>query len=448
MRLTGFLLRNNVRNYVRKLTLLAAVFLGLLFATASGAQEPFPVIHVDHGPNAAQQVAKHYVILISFDGFRYDYAQRYHARNIVALEAKGAWAPEGMIPAFPSVTFPNHYTLVTGLYPGHHGIVENDFYDPQRGESYKYTDPKSANDGTWYGGTPLWVLAEQQGMRSASIFWPASTANIQGVLPAYYMKYDDKFPNEKRIERILDWLRLPADQRPHFITLYFSEVDHNGHKYGPDAPELIATVHELDSELGRLMQGLKTIKLPVDVIVVADHGMVRIPPKWIALDQRGLDVALVQKYWGTLLYAKTDEDAKKIYEELLPAQEYKVYRRADLPERLHLSMNPRMGDPVIYPLVPYAIHVKDNPDTTPPNPGAHGFDPSVVPEMKALFVAAGPDIRSNVKVDSFENVNVFPLIAHILGLDYSPPKAGPIDGNLSVLRAVLKEPGENARSSN
>jgi predicted AlkP superfamily pyrophosphatase or phosphodiesterase len=436
MRPSGFRFHKSIRD----LQLLAAICLALCFATAAAAQEQFPVIHVDHGPNAADQLAKHYVILISFDGFRYDYAQRYQTQNILALETKGAWAPEGMIPAFPSVTYPNHYTLVTGLYPGHHGIVQNEFYDPQRGESYRYTDPKSANDGTWYGGTPLWVLAEQQGMRSASIFWPASAANIQGVLPTYYMKYDDKFTNDMRMQRALEWLRLPADQRPHFITLYFGDVDHYGHKYGPDSPELINTVHELDSELGRLMQGLKTINLPVDVIVVADHGMAQVPPKWIELDQRGLDVSLLEKYWGTLLYAKTEEGAKKIYEELQPGPEYKVYRHADLPERLHLSMNPRIGDPVIYPLGPYAIHVNNNPKYPAPDPGAHGFDPAVVPEMKALFVAAGPEIRANLKVPSFENVNIYPLIAHMLGLDYSAAKAGPIDGDLLVLQPILKKP--------
>jgi alkaline phosphatase D len=168
--------------------------------------------------------------------------------------------------------------------------------------------------------------------------------------------------------------------------------------------------------------------------------MARVPLKWITLDQRGLDVSLLEKYWGSLLYAKTDEDAKRIYEALQPAPEYKVYRRADLPERLHLSMNPRIGDPVIFPLRPYAIHVKDNPKSPVPNPGAHGFDPTLVPEMKAVFVAAGPDIRANVKVASFENVNIYPLIAHILGLDYSTAKAGPIDGDLVVLQPILQKP--------
>jgi predicted AlkP superfamily pyrophosphatase or phosphodiesterase len=420
--------------------LLAIIFLQFAFAATLRAQADSPVIHVDHGPNAAEQLAKHYVILISFDGFRYDYAQRYHAKNLLALAAHGASAPEGMIPAFPSVTFTNHYTLVTGLYPGHHGILENEFYDPERGESYSYKEAKSATDGTWYGGTPLWVLAEQQGMRSASIFWPASTANIQGVLPSYYMMFNDKFPNAQRIQLILDWLHLPAEQRPHFITLYFSDTDHQGHDYGPDSPELIAAVHELDNTLGLLMRGLKTTNLPVDLIVVADHGMAKIPQKWIALDQRGLDVSLLTKYWGALLYAKTGEDAKKIYEQSQPASEYKVYRRADLPERLHLSMNPRIGDPVIYPLAPYAIHVKEDPKTPVPNPGAHGFDPAIVPDMKAVFAAAGPDIRANVKVPSFENVNVYPLIAHILGLDYSAGKAGPIDGDIGVLQPILKKP--------
>ena len=155
--------------------------------------------------------------------------------------ARGS-APEGMIPAYPSVTFPNHYTLVTGLYPEHHGIVANAFYDPARKQIYSYRDPAAEVDGTWYGGTPLWVLAEQQGMRSACFFWPGSEAEIQGVRPTYYMKYDQKYPNDQRVDQVLAWLKLPAEQRPHFITLYMSDVDGAGHSHGPDSPEVAEAV--------------------------------------------------------------------------------------------------------------------------------------------------------------------------------------------------------------
>ena len=254
-----------------------------------------PVITVDHGPNAPQQLSKPYVILVSLDGFRYDYAKRYHAEHLLALAAEGASAPEGMLPAYPSITFPNHYTIVTGLYPEHHGIVANSFYDPARKETYSYHDSKSVGDGTWYGGTPLWVLAEQQGMRSASFFWVGSEADIQGVRPTYYLKFDGKFPNPKRVEQVLAWLRLPPEQRPHLITLYFSDTDTAGHRYGPDSPQVADAVHELDGEIGKLMDGLKDIKLPVDLIVLADHGMVKVEGAPIHLDQYGLKPSLLPR---------------------------------------------------------------------------------------------------------------------------------------------------------
>jgi predicted AlkP superfamily pyrophosphatase or phosphodiesterase len=175
----------------------------LLAAEQASAPAVAAPITVEHGANTAEQQAKPYVILVSLDGFRYDYPRIYHSPNLDALGARGTSAPDGMIPAYPSITFPNHYTIVTGLYPEHHGIVANAFYDPVRKQVYSYKDPQTEADGTWYGGTPLWVLAEQQGMRSACFFWPGSEADIQGVRPTYYMKYDAKFPNRQRVEQVL-----------------------------------------------------------------------------------------------------------------------------------------------------------------------------------------------------------------------------------------------------
>src|SRR5580693_1333505 len=193
---------------VQAATLLLAAFFCACSGQGQTAQAPSAAtaglaapIFTDHGPNSAEAQAKPYLILVSLDGFRYDYPRKYSAPNIVALGARGASAPEGMIPSYPSVTFPNHYTLVTGLYPEHHGIVANTFYDPGRKETYSLSNPKATGDGTWYGGMPLWVLAEQQGMRAATFFWPGSDAEIQGTRPSYYLApYDDKFPDEKRVQ--------------------------------------------------------------------------------------------------------------------------------------------------------------------------------------------------------------------------------------------------------
>jgi predicted AlkP superfamily pyrophosphatase or phosphodiesterase len=404
------------------------------------AQDVAPVLKSEHGPNSAEQQKKHYVILVSLDGFRYDYAEKYHADNLVALGKAGATAPEGMIPAYPSLTFPNHYTLATGLYPEHHGIVANNFYDPQRKQSYRLSDSATVTDGSWYGGTPIWILAEQQGMRAACFFWPGSEAEIQGTRPSYYLKYDDKFPNDQRVEQVLAWLRLPAEQRPHLITLYFSDVDHAGHEYGPDTEQVRAAVQVVDKEIGALRDGVAKLNLPVDVIVVSDHGMAKVQGDWITLDKYFPDAGAFEKITSPALYAKSEADAQRAYEAMHGKSElFEVYRRAQMPATLHDDSNPRAGDPIVVTNGPYLVRFSAPAMAMLEHGqvGAHGFDPAKVPEMKASFFAAGPDIRAGMTVKPFENVNVYPLVAQILELDIAHLKTGAIDGNLKVLQPIL-----------
>jgi len=410
--------------------LLPLVFLSLL----CGAWAQQAVITVDHGPNAEAQQSKHYVVLVSLDGFRYDYARKYAAKRLLAIAAHGASAPEGMIPAYPSLTFPNHYTMVTGLYPEHHGIVGNSFYDPERKERYSYTDAKSNSDGSWYGGTPLWSLAERQGMRSACFFWPGSEAEIAGERPTYYLHFDDKFPDEKRIDQVIAWLKLPAERRPHFITLYYSNVDHAGHEYGPDSPQRAEAVKHVDELMGKLEEELEGLQLPIDLIIVSDHGMEKIEGGWIDLEKYAPMDGLITV--GVSMYAPSEAAANATYQKLKAADPaFMVYRRANVPAELHFNRNPREGDPIIVARGPFAIRAHGPPpdrEDKAPTAGNHGFDPYMMPSMKAVFYAEGPDIRAGVKLKSFENVNVYPLVAKILGLD-----APPVDGSLGVLAGVL-----------
>src|ERR1700722_2650583 len=286
---------------------------GILSAGFAFAQDTAPVIAVSNPPNTAVQQAKHYVVLVSLDGFRWDYPGKYGTPHLLALGAAGASAPEGMLPVYPSLTFPNHISIVTGLYPEHHGIVGNSFWDPAREQTYVYTQAQSNSDGSWYSGTPLWVLAEQQGMRSACLFWPGSEAEIQGKRPSYYLHFDDKLDDEKRVDQVIAWLRLPAEQRPHFITLYYSNVDHAGHAHGPDSDEVRDAVHHVDEMIGDLQQKLAALKLPVNLVVVADHGMVTLQGDPINLGAFAhLDGVHTD---GSLLYAKTDADAARLYAE-------------------------------------------------------------------------------------------------------------------------------------
>jgi predicted AlkP superfamily pyrophosphatase or phosphodiesterase len=402
------------------------------------SQNPIKILTSDHGPNAPGQQGKPYVILVSLDGFRYDYVSKYGAPNLSRIAARGASAPDGMIPSFPSVTFPNHYTLVTGLYPEHHGLVANTFYDPRRKASYISPHSDKSSDGSWYSGVPLWSLAETQGMRSACFFWPTSDAEIAGARPSYYLNYDGHVPDQQRIDQVMAWLRLPADQRPHFITLYYSEPDESGHDFGPESPQTADAVHYVDALIGTLTDDLMAQPLRVDVIVVADHGMATVDGPWINLDKYA-DLSEF-KTDGSLLYPPNELTAEQAYLQLREANDkFAVYRRSAVPRRLHYSSNDRIGDPVVIPTGPYLIRAhappqQDRKQAPKPDPiGMHGYDPATMKEMRAIFFAAGPDIRPGVTVRPFENVDVYPLIAHILGL-----KIGAIDGRIEPLRKILQ----------
>ncbi len=398
-----------------------------------------PVIHADHGPNSASAQDRHYVVLVSLDGFRWDYAARDGATHLLALGKQGVWAPEGMIPSYPSLTFPNHFSIVTGLYPDHHGVVANNFYDPVRRARFTSSDPRDAEDGSWYSGVPLWSLAESQGMRTACLFWPGSEATIAGFRPSYYLRYNDRISDAARVRQVIAWLHLPPAKRPHFIALYFSEPDHEGHQFGPDAPETRAAMLKMDALVGKLKAGLDATGLPIDLVVVSDHGMAKVEGGWITLDKianlKGFETS------GPLLYGETEQDRQRVYDEIKKAtSEFVVYRHKNMPAELNYRTNPREGDPIVVATGPYAIRARTPPagrPDEPPTTGMHGYDPYLVPAMKASFFAAGPDILEGKTVAPFENVNLYPWIAHMLRL--TPPKT---DGSLNILSGTLRDNGE------
>jgi len=425
------------------LSLCVAFALHCVCAQAPALNPALPLTHVDNGPNSAWAQNQHYVVLVSLDGFRWDYAKRDDAMHLLALAHRGVSAPEGMLPSYPSITFPNHFTMVTGLYPEHHGLVANKFVDPERGARYNYTDQASVSDGSWYGGIPLWSLAESQGMRTASLLWVGSEAKIAGFRPTWYAHYDDKTERtpesqQARIDDTIALLRLPPADRPHFISIYYSEPDHEGHDFGPDAPQTGAAVLKMDAIVGKLEAALRATHLPIDLVIVSDHGMIKSQGDWINLDQfadlTGFDSA------GSLLYGKTEADRARVYDQLKHASsQFVVYRLKNVPANLNFNQNPREGDPVIVATGSYAIraHAPAAGETDhPPTIGMHGFDPHLIPEMKASFFAAGPDLVPGKTVAPFENVNLYPWLAHMLGL--RAPKS---DGSLNILSATLRDGG-------
>ncbi len=387
--------------------------------------------------NSPKQQQKPYVILISADGFRWDLADKYHAVNLLRLREQGV-AAVSMIPSFPSLTFPNHYTLVTGLYPAHHGLVDNGFYDEQRAKRYGMSMKDVVADSSWYGGTPLWVLAERQKMLSASFYWVASESAIQGVHPSYYYIYNDKIDMPSRIRAVKEWLQLPEARRPHFITFYLPQVDHEEHIYGPESKEAEAAVHFVDESVGGLVSAVDSLHLPVNFIFVADHGMTTVDnvhtmPLPAAVDSNKFIISPGDVLLH--LYAKDKKDVLPTYTALKKGGgDFDVYLAEEMPTRWNYSKQDdrysRIGDILLVPRLPRVFSVSGKPTT----PGKHGFDNALF-DMHASFYAWGPAFKTHLRIPSFENVHVYPLVATILGLNYSEEA---IDGRAAVLKPILK----------
>ncbi len=384
----------------------------------------------------AQPASRPYVILVSMDGFRFDYAERFKAKNILAVRDNGASAA-AMIPSFPSVTFPNHISIVTGMYPEHHGIVGNSFWDPARNEQYSMQ--RTGTDGSWYqNATPLWVLAEQQHVIAACMFWPTCDGEIRGARPTYWKKYDGGVPDESRVKQVIEWLRLPEEQRPHFITLYFSDVDSAGHRYGPESLETAEAVMLVDGIIGQLRKDLDTLKLPVNLILVSDHGMQDVSDGEVSLaGDADPSVRIVLNGPVAFIYCKNPETVEKTYARMKKSSTFDVYKRADTPPAWHLNENPRSGDlvAIVKGAAVFTLN-EPGPRGRARNAvrGEHGYDPRKFPSMGAIFYAIGPNIAPETKIPPFENVNVYPFIAKVLGLQL-PEK---IDGSAAVLDRIYR----------
>ncbi|EJL67818.1 alkaline phosphatase family protein [Chryseobacterium populi] len=391
--------------------------------------------------NTVEAQTKPYIIMISADGFRHDYAKKYNAQNLLKFSNLGVQA-KAMIPSYPSITFPNHWSLITGLYPSHHGLIDNYFYDYKRKEAYAMSDKKNAEDGSWYGGIPLWGLAEKQGMISASLMWVGSASNAGDIRPTYYYPYHEKFTPAEKVDKVINWLKLPMDKRPHFISLYFPEVDGSGHHFGPDTKETEDAVHLVDKAIGDLADKVRSLGLQdVNFIFVSDHGMIKIdggnPLEIPALLLNKDKFDLYNSQTLLRIYVKNPAEVKSVYKALKAnkTDDYEVYLDKKLPKYLHFASKDdkynRIGQILLIPKAPKIFLPKGKTTSI----GKHGYNPRLVPEMKATFYAWGPEFNNNLVIDEFSNVNVYPMVAQILGLKI----AQPIDGKLKVLKEILKK---------
>lgn len=386
--------------------------------------------------NLPQQMTQPYVILISADGYRHDYTDKFDATHLKHLRKQGVQA-KSMIPSYPSVTFPNHYTIATGLYPAHHGLVYNSFYSRDKKDTYNMNTRKTVEEPSWYGGTPLWVLAEQQGMVSATNMFVGSEAPIQNTLPTYWYRYTDKIPLKERIQKVVDWLQLPDTVRPHLITFYMSEVDHEGHDFGPDATQTRDAVKLVDDAMQQLTQKVDALGLPVHYVFVSDHGMALVDTVTRINVNDMVDTSqFIIRGGGTSLhlYAKEERFIDATYQQLQSKQHgFTVYKRGDIPSAWHYDAKEdkynSIGDLMVVPEFPKVLSWRGR-----IKPGAHGFDPAIK-DMHAVFYAWGPNIKKRKKVNSFENIHVYPFIASLLGLTITDT----IDGDPAVLQRFLKK---------
>ncbi len=406
------------------------VFSGLLHAQDSTQ-------HVVPGrTNGADQINKPYLILISADGFRYDLADKFQAKNLIQFRTAGV-AADYMQSSFPSLTFPNHYSIATGDYPAHDGIVDNTFFDPTRDQVYTMGNRKEVEDSSWYDATPIWVLAEKQKMITASYYWVGAEAAIQGVRPTYYYKFNSLIPMEERIRDVRNWLILPEEKRPHLITFYIPDVDHEEHVHGVDSKQTEDAVHYVDQSVAQLVKTIDSLHLPVNYIFVSDHGMTDIDTVKTLSLPKSIDTSrfvITNSLAIVHMYAKNTADIMPAYKELKSAaKDYEVYLATNLPARWHYSKKDdrynRIGDIILVSYPPKVFNLNGR----HLNPATHGFDPAL-PVMHATFYAWGPAFKSKMKIKGFENVNIYPLITRILQLKNTDP----VDGHIKVLKPILK----------
>ncbi|HOE24396.1 MAG TPA: ectonucleotide pyrophosphatase/phosphodiesterase [Bacteroidales bacterium] len=369
---------------------------------------------------------KPYVVMVSLDAFRWDYDSIYGTPVLDDIARKGVTATR-LIPSFPTKTFPNHYTIATGLYPDHHGLVNNSFYAPDLDLVYRIGDRAMVSNGAFYGGEPVWVTARKQGMKSASFYWVGSEAPVQGIQPDYWKPYDDEVPFGDRVDTVLKWLSMPINKRPHLVTLYFEEPDAVSHGYGPVSPETTAMVRSLDSLIGVLRTGLG--KLPnaadINLIVLSDHGMTEVDNSRYNYIFDTLPQRMVKRIYGgnpvwAIEPAEGKSDSLLI---LLNVQRgMKAWKRNELPAHLHYGTHLRIPEILLVADPGWTAGLRPEPrgDTR----GDHGYDWRCR-DMHSIFYAEGPAFKKGFSVDTLYNVDIYNIVTGVLGLVPAPNDGNP-----------------------
>ncbi len=381
------------------------------------------------------------VILVSIDGWRWDYLQRFAPPALSRLAAEGVRA-DGLIPQFPSKTFPNHYTIVTGLTLAHHGIVSNNMRDPAIPGTFGMSRRDVLADPRWWGGDPIWNTVERQGKIAAAMFWPGSETVIGGRQATYWRDFDDHLPHEDRVGQLLEWLKLPEGKRPSFLTLYFSDVDNAGHSWGPDAEQTREAALKVDRAIGLLVAGVAAAGLTdrVNYVIVSDHGMSALSRDRMIVVDDYIDPATADILdWAPVLgLSPKDGDVDRMYAALKDKHPHlHVYRREEIPAVYGLANHPRVSPIIGIADDGWYITARADADGWAERDrqspgGTHGYDPRAR-SMHGLFIASGPRLRRGLVFKPFENIHLYNLMCAVMGIAPSQN-----DGDPAVIRDMLR----------
>lgn len=415
----------NTGVFLKRLKRTSGFILLLLFATLT----ILPGFRKD-----SRKPFKNYVLLVSLDAFRWDYSKLYNTPNLNKLAKDGVKA-ERMFSSFPTVTFPNHYSIATGLYPDHHGLINNSFPASDLGLFYRMGDRTAVENPAFYGGEPVWVTAEKQGVRSASFFWVGSEAPVGGIQPAYWKKYDEKVTYEARIDTVIKWLAYPPQKRPELVTLYFDEPDATSHDFGPVSPQTGKVVERMDSLMGVLRTKLSALPEAkrINLIILSDHGMAAVSPdKYINIKSLVPNRMIASISGGNPVYLINPAEGRKdsVLYLLNRSRGLKAWSKSQLPLKWHYGTNPRIPEIVVVADSSWSIGTR--PDGSSIRGGAHGYDNSNS-DMFSIFYAAGPSFKKNYKFKELNNVDIYNLICRIL--DISPAKN---DGDPAHIKGILR----------
>lgn len=383
------------------------------------------------GCQTRQGTEKNYTVIVSLDGFRWDYPQIHHTPHLDKMAEEGVQAV--MLPSYPASTFPNHYTLATGLVPDHHGIVNNYFWDAENQRTYSMGDSLTRNNPDYYLGEPIWITAQKQGVKTGNVYWVGSDIPMKGGFPTYFKVWADepRLTFEERVEEVIRLLEMPEAERPRLIMAYFEEPDHNGHIYGPRSEETGQVVARLDSLMGNLQQRIQALPIgdKVNLIVTSDHGMTEVS------DERFVCINdYIKPEWceKVVAFSPTSIFTKEGYRDsvlmaLKGVEHIHVWKKEDVPAELVYGRSDRLGDVIVAPDLEWQFgdeprHLK----------GAHGYFPQS-PDMQVMFRACGPDFKEGYQAETFVNVDIYLLLSHLLGVVPEPT-----DGRWERVKDILR----------